>query len=211
MNVKRRNLLAGAATALISPYLSVAAADERAEDIQASPQDIRAWMNAWIDSPAGETRRIEGLLYLARFLDPYYVLLKPISWSPLPSAPPGFKKLTVPRGFVTDLTSVPRVFWSALRPDGEYSFAAIVHDYLYWTQSTSREQADEILRMAMQELGIEPSVIRVIYNAVRLGGDAAWRQNAQLRLDGERRVLKILPTDPRTRWSDWKTRPTVFR
>jgi len=211
MSVERRELLAGLASMIMSPYLAVAATGEPAEALQASPQDIRAWMNAWIDSPAGETRRVDGLLYLARFLDPYYVLLKPISWSPLPSAPPGFKKVTVPTGFVTDLASVPRAFWSALRPDGEYSFAAIVHDFLYWTQLITRAQADEILRMAMQELGIEPSVIKVIYEAVRLGGGTAWRQNAQLRANGERRVLKTLPTDPTTRWSDWKTRPTVFR
>ncbi|WP_348235539.1 DUF1353 domain-containing protein, partial [Salmonella enterica] len=34
-------------------------------------------------------------------------------------------------GFVTDLASVPGIFWSLLAADAEYAKAAIIHDYLY--------------------------------------------------------------------------------
>src|SRR5689334_1061409 len=44
-------------------------------------------------------------------------------------------KIVVPAGFVTDLASIPRAFWGPpffLTPAGQYSRAAIIHDYLYW-------------------------------------------------------------------------------
>src|ERR1700709_1690961 len=54
--------------------------------------------------------------------------------------------IRVPRGFVTDFASIPQGFWSLnLSPNGRYSKAAIVHDFLYWTQACSRDQADNLL------------------------------------------------------------------
>ena len=52
--------------------------------------------------------------------------------------------ITIPKGFVTDLTSIPRFFWSAFPKSGPYMSAAILHDYLYWDQRCTREQADRI-------------------------------------------------------------------
>lgn len=37
---------------------------------------------------------------------------------------------TVPKGFITDLVSIPRIFWGIWPPFGEYLAASIVHDYL---------------------------------------------------------------------------------
>lgn len=39
--------------------------------------------------------------------------------------------ISVPAGFVTDLATIPRIFWTLLPPDGKYAKAAIIHDYLY--------------------------------------------------------------------------------
>src|SRR2546426_7470924 len=50
--------------------------------------------------------------------------------------------IVVPAGFVTDFASTPRAIWAVLPPSGRYQLAAIVHDFLYWDQSCSREQAD---------------------------------------------------------------------
>ena len=41
-------------------------------------------------------------------------------------------------------------------------------------------------------------------------GPSAWRSNAKLKAEGEKRILKQFPDDPRTRWADWKKRPDVF-
>jgi len=121
-----------------------------------------------------------------------------------------YAAVSVPTGFVTDLTSIPRAFWSLLRPDGEYAYAAVVHDYLYWMQTRSREEADQILKFAMEDFEIPVMTAGTIYGAVRAGGQVAWKGNAKLKAKGEKRLLTQFPQDPRTRWEDWKQRPGVF-
>ena len=37
----------------------------------------------------------------------------------------------VPKGFVTDGASIPRIFWVYLPRHGKYTKAAVVHDFLY--------------------------------------------------------------------------------
>lgn len=41
--------------------------------------------------------------------------------------------ITIPIGFETDLSSVPRWLWGIAPPFGNFVLAAIVHDYLYHT------------------------------------------------------------------------------
>ncbi|KKL66348.1 hypothetical protein LCGC14_2145860, partial [marine sediment metagenome] len=50
----------------------------------------------------------------------------------------------VPQGFTTDFASVPRVVWWLIPPDGQYTQAAVVHDFLYFSQTTTRIEADRI-------------------------------------------------------------------
>jgi hypothetical protein len=152
---------------------------------------------------------VEGALYLSRFVEPMYFITRRIKWKPN-AGQSEFSSVTVPSGFVTDLASIPSLFWSFLRPDGEYAYAAIIHDYLYWVQDGSRSAADKILKMAMEDFGVSPQTIYEIYGAVRADGGRSWDDNAKLRKAGEKRVLKRFPTDPRTRWADWKSKPEVF-
>ena len=129
-----------------------------------------------------------------------YALTKPIGWKPEGELAGRLKPVEVPKGFVTDLTSIPRVFYSALRPDGEYAHAAVVHDYLYWQQETTREVADETLRQHMIDLKIDSRVVWIIYTAVRRFGESAWKTNGELKTKGEKRLLKTLPTEPGITW-----------
>jgi hypothetical protein len=158
-------------------------------------------MAAWMDA-----RGPEGPLYLGRFADPIYFVLTPISWKPNPGQEQ-YKEVTVPKGFITDLASIPQVFWSLLRPDGEYAYAAIIHDYLYWFQTRPRVETDTIFKLGMADFSIPAPTIESIFRAVRLGGGASWDNNARLRKAGEKRILKQFPSDPRIRWADWKRRP----
>ena len=103
-----------------------------------SPTTASEWMDAWFQAK----KAVSGPLIVARFADPIYVLHQPISWMPDPAQRQQYPSVTAPKGFVTDLASIPRVFWSALRPDGLYAYAAILHDYLYWTQSTTKDVAE---------------------------------------------------------------------
>ena len=137
-----------------------------------------------------------------------YFLTAPISWSPNPGQP--YSKVDVPKGFVTDFASIPRPFWSLFPPDGEYAYAAIIHDYLYWSQARPRAEADEILKFAMKDLGVSALALATIYGAVWAAGGFAWSRNAELKQQGERRFLKELPIEATTRWEDWKKKPGVF-
>ncbi len=197
--MSRRKLL------LFAFAVSLASRDSFAE----APLSKQEWMAAWMDEPTAKD--VTGQLWLGRFLDPMYFLLKSIEWKPSEGQAHTYPAAQVPEGFVTDLASIPWPLWSTgLRPDGKYAFAAIVHDYLYWTQSTSRAVADDILRFAMQDLGVKPSVIETIYVGVRVGGDAAWKDNAELKKRGEKRILQKYPDTATMEWAAWKQRSDVF-
>jgi hypothetical protein len=148
-------------------------------------------------------------LLLSRFSDPVYFLTKPIGWKPKDQNSK-LEQIEVPAGFVTDFASIPRVFWSIIRPDGEAAYPVVIHDYLYWTQKVSRQTADEILKQAMVDFGVDAKTVSVIYNAVRASGNNAWDENAKKKAQGEKRILKVFPTDARTSWAEWKTQPGVF-
>lgn len=149
-------------------------------------------------------------LYLSRFVEPMYFLTKPIGWLPNPGQK--YEAVNVPMGFVTDLASIPRPFWSFLRPDGNYVYGAIVHDYLYWTQTRPRAEADEILKFSMQDFKVNSWIIDLVYNTVRLeiAGGASWEKNRKLKAQGERRFLREFPKTPIVFWSDWKKQADHF-
>lgn len=141
--------------------------------------------------------------------DYYYVRGGSLIWRPNPGQT--FGTVEVPEGFVCDLTSVPRAFWQVMRPEGRYAYAAVVHDYLYWMQDRSREEADRIFRFALEDSKVDATTITGLYSAVSLLGQSAWDQNRKLRDSGERRILKRFPSDFTTSWAEWKSEPDVFK
>jgi uncharacterized protein DUF1353 len=167
---------------------------------------VENWMEDWIK----QVRAVKGALHVTRFKKPIYVLTRPIQWLPGSTAQAKYAPVFVPAGFVTDFASIPRVFWSMLRPDEEYTYPAIIHDYLYWIQDRPRAVADEILKIGMQEFGIAATTLNIIYAAVRAGGNSSWDTNAKLKAAGEKRVLKVVPEDPRASWAERRRRPDAF-
>lgn len=85
-------------------------------------------------------------------------------------------QIVVPMGFVTDFASIPRMFWTILPKWGRYGRAAIVHDYLYTVQKTTREFADGILLEAMTDSGVGWVTRHTIFRHVRWWGWFAWNQ-----------------------------------
>jgi len=154
-------------------------------------------------------RMAVGSLHLSRFADPVYFLTKPINWKPNPGQE-SFAAVGVPVGFVTDFASIPRIFWSILPPDGKYTYPAILHDYLYWTQTTSRDVADSILKFGMEDFSVGTVTSVAIYNAVRAFGGSAWNENARLKSLGEKRLLRRFPEEPTATWADWKKLSSNF-
>jgi len=198
--ITRRQLVSAGAAAFLS--LTWSATAPAADDGAA----VEEWMTTWMSS----TKLPIGALHVGRFVEPIYYLTKPIRWKPNPGQEDQYQAVDVPVGFVTDFASIPRVFWSLLRPDGMYTYPAILHDFLYWTQERPRDVADQIFRIGMEDFSINRAVIDTIYSAVRLGGGSAWENNAKAKANGEKRILKEFPDDPRTRWKEWKRRLDVF-
>lgn len=141
--------------------------------------------------------------------DYYFVKGGPIIWRPNPGQT--FRTVNVPEGFVSDLASVPRLFWEVMRPEGRYAYAAVVHDYLYWSQDRSKEEADQIFWFALEDSKVDATTISALYTAVDILGRSAWDKNRKLKGGGERRILKKFPTDFTTSWAEWKSNPAVFR
>jgi hypothetical protein len=118
-------------------------------------------------------------------------VVKPVAYVPSN----GTDRITVPKGFPTDLTSIPRFAWTLLPPDGPWLKAAVIHDFLYrtcgrgvWLNQPNgltrhcapnvdcyrREEADWILRDAMKDRGVGVVKRNIIWAAVRLGGGGGW-------------------------------------
>lgn len=94
--------------------------------------------------------------------------------------------ISVPAGFITDLASVPRVFWTLLPPDGKYAKAAIIHDYLYDNALRTKKEADLIFLDGMTVLGVPRWKRTVMYWAVRLFGRGMYGKEQNTFIDGNR-------------------------
>ena len=98
--------------------------------------------------------------------------------------------ITVPKGFVTDFASVPTALGSfGLTPHGRQSRAAVIHDYLYWTQGCTREQADNIMLIAMQESDVDTLKKFALYKGVDIFGNSSWKNNSRDRKKGHIRLI----------------------
>jgi hypothetical protein len=168
-------LLAGALGTALTPSISPAAA-------VAAPADVRGHA------------AFSGKLVLVVLQDKTQPALKAgrTLWGlqrPITYQVHAGETITVPAGFVTDLASIPRPVWNLYPPDGPWAQAAVIHDFLYQTQGTgdwhgrhgvtraspySREEADGILRQAMEDIGVGSFQRTVIWSAVRAGGSGGW-------------------------------------
>ena len=116
--------------------------------------------------------------------------------------------ITVPVGFVTDFASIPQALQAIIRANGPYILPAVVHDYLYWKQACTRQQADQILLLGMIENEVREIHRTAIHSAVTVAGGFAWSDNLRDRADG---FVRILPADRQqvpvnTSWPDWRAR-----
>ena len=81
----------------------------------------------------------------------------------------------VPRNFITDLASVPRLPLVWLLVGGSAQAAGAIHDYLYRTGQVSRAVADSIFLEAMADTGVPWARRWAMYYAVRVGGSTAYK------------------------------------
>jgi len=85
---------------------------------------------------------------------------------------PGGTTVTVPRGFITDLASIPRLvqLLPGFDVNGASRKPAVLHDYLYCVQLYTRSICDELFYHALLAEGVQPLTARLFYRGVRIGG-----------------------------------------
>lgn len=99
-------------------------------------------------------------------------------------------RITVPAGFVTDLTSVPRPLWLFYPRWGKYGNGAIIHDWLYWMQTRPRSEVDLIFLEAMEVMGVHPASRAILYRLTSTFGFIAWHNNQKRRARGDKRIIE---------------------
>jgi hypothetical protein len=79
--------------------------------------------------------------------------------------------ITVPCGFKTDLASIPRIFWSLLPPDGDYSQACVLHDWMCVQKGQvekyyNYKKTSDIFLEAMEVLKVTKITRQILYRGV---------------------------------------------
>jgi hypothetical protein len=92
---------------------------------------------------------------------------------------------TVPRGFITDLASIP---WAlrrlkAFSPNGRSRKAAVLHDYLYATNWLPRKECDEVFYQALLAEGVSVAMAQLYYLGVRAGGGRHYARRSDGLID----------------------------
>ncbi len=81
------------------------------------------------------------------------------------------RSVIAPKGFHTDLSSVPRVFLSLVPRLGRQNLASVLHDYCYVNHMfNSRALCDELFLEGMVWAGVGWAKRNAMYAAVRAGG-----------------------------------------
>ena len=99
-----------------------------------------------------------------------------VTTSVLPVPYGGASPYVVPKGFETDFASIPRIFWRVWPPWGPWTPAAIMHDRLYVTHSTTRKEADRRFREAMRLCDVNWFTRWAFWAGVRLAGWMHWKR-----------------------------------
>jgi len=89
----------------------------------------------------------------------------------------GDQWVCVPRLFLSDGLSIPRLFRSIFSKSPSYIYAGIAHDFLYriLPNQTTRKEADKLFLSIMKQYGVGFFTRKTIYRAVRLGARKNWR------------------------------------
>jgi hypothetical protein len=95
-------------------------------------------------------------------------------------------RVRVPKGYVTDLSSIPRWARSVIPVVGRQNGPSVIHDYIYEPLSPqvggghqlrgwTKQDADNLFLAAMKAAGVNWYRRNAMYLAVKFGGGRAWR------------------------------------
>ena len=88
-------------------------------------------------------------------------------------------EINIPKGFLSDGLSIPKMFQSIFSKSPYYIYAGILHDYLYRSDcpfQLKRGHADSLFLLYMKKYGVGFFTRQMIFSSVRVGGWASWRK-----------------------------------
>jgi hypothetical protein len=121
-----------------------------------------------------------------------------VGWNDFVYEDPDGRTIVVQPGFTTDFASIPQILWNKFPPWQEYGWASVIHDKCYQAQEINgvpirKDEADLIFLHAMEDHGVEEATRLIIYEAVKVGGFAAWNGHTD-----ELRAKQNQPTNEKT-------------
>ena len=123
--------------------------------------------------------------------------------------PNGGPKIVIPKGFLFDGASIPKMLWFLLSPTGLLLIPGLIHDYAYrydylwaindkgeayqYQYGNGREYWDLLFKDVATEVNQLPALNALAWFALVLGGKSAWNDN---RLRNEADLVPNLPLAP---------------
>jgi len=89
------------------------------------------------------------------------------------------KLLVIPKGFRTDLATIPRFYWSILSPNkSELIAPSVLHDFLYsCSMQYTRKEVDDIFYLALMKNHVGTYTSTKVYLAIRLFGGSHFTKD----------------------------------
>lgn len=99
----------------------------------------------------------------------------------------------VKAGFVFDGASIPRFFWRVVgHPfQGLARPASLIHDALYSSHATTREQADSLFYGLLTRNGVTRVKAWTLYRGVRMWGWCAWNDKTPESLSVNKQLVSV--------------------
>lgn len=99
-----------------------------------------------------------------------WILLEPMRWHENKN-----KSYTVPKGFKTDLASIPRGFRWLVEGVDYTRRPAVLHDYLYRKGIGTKAEADRLFKKGLKEEGAPWWKVQACYYAVKFFGSGNFK------------------------------------
>jgi len=84
----------------------------------------------------------------------------------------------IPKGFVTDFASIPRLLWFMYPPDGKHRGGAIPHDMGYAVHGF-KSLMDEMFKQLLKSEKVEKSVVNIFFGSVNWFGSFAYKNRSK--------------------------------
>lgn len=113
-------------------------------------------------------------------------------------------QLIVPKGFKTDLASIPKFINCIIPKRGLYDAGAILHDFLYSEYSIydiNREDSDKIFEYIIHLCGVPKDLSLKMYYSVRAFGESHF---SYIKLNGNKPLERVAFIDKRECYLSYK-------